>query len=55
MKTRPQKDDGWKVEPLSEVAAPSAAELSIADLSALLAAAYRRIQLLEAELNRNPA
>jgi hypothetical protein len=55
MKTRPQKDDGWKVEPLPEVVSPSAAELSIGDLMALLTAAYRRIQLLEAELNQHAA
>jgi hypothetical protein len=55
MKTRPQKDDGWKVEPLSEVVSPSAAQLSVAELVALLAAAYRRIQMLEAELNRHAA
>jgi hypothetical protein len=55
MKTRPQKDDGWKVEPLPNASAASIAELHVPDLVLLLAAAYRRIYVLEEELNRHAA
>jgi len=52
MKTRPQKDDVWKVEPLPAAADASVAHLSAAELAALLAAASRRISALEAQVGR---
>ena len=49
-KTRPHKTDEWKVEPLP-AAAISVDDLHGPELVALLAAAYGRIRLLEAQLS----
>ena len=55
MKTRPQKDDLWKVEPLPAAVPASLAQLSAAELAALLSDAYRRISALETQLGREAA
>lgn len=52
MRTRPQKDAGWKVEPLPAPTDQNVADLTTAELVALLSQAYRRIGALEAQLSQ---
>jgi hypothetical protein len=55
MKTKPQQEDEWKVEPLPTATAQRIADTNAADLAELLAQAYRTIRALEAELGRPAA